>query len=85
MWWSKREARQYARIMFLDMTDQVLMEQEKADLEAHNAYLLDEIRTERNFGAITLQPAVGVNESFLREIAHLLEVGKKALADPLDA
>ena len=29
-WWSKREARQYARIMFLDMTDQVLMEQEKA-------------------------------------------------------
>jgi PAS domain S-box-containing protein len=51
-WWSKREARQYARIMFLDMTDQVLMEQEKARLEAHNAYLLDEIRTEQNFGDI---------------------------------
>src|SRR4029077_14798383 len=51
-WWSKREARQYARIMFLDMTDQVLMEQEKAGLEAHNAYLLDEIRTEQNFGDI---------------------------------
>ena len=51
-WWSKREARQYARIMFLDMTDQVLMEQEKARLEAHNAYLVDEIRTEQNFGDI---------------------------------
>ncbi|MGA8058778.1 MAG: sigma 54-interacting transcriptional regulator, partial [Candidatus Binataceae bacterium] len=51
-WWSKREARQYARIMFLDMTDQVLMEQEKAGLEAQNAYLLDEIRTEQNFGDI---------------------------------
>jgi transcriptional regulator with GAF, ATPase, and Fis domain len=28
------------------------MEQEKARLEAHNAYLLDEIRTEQNFGDI---------------------------------
>src|ERR1700730_8683577 len=35
-----------------DMTDQVLMEREKARLEAHNAYLLDEIRTEQNFGDI---------------------------------
>jgi len=51
-WWSKREAGKYARIMFLDMTDQVLIEREKARLEAHNAYLLDEIRTEQNFGDI---------------------------------
>jgi formate hydrogenlyase transcriptional activator len=52
-WWSKREAGgKYARVMFLDITDQVLMEQEKARLEAHNAYLLDEIRTEQNFGDI---------------------------------
>jgi len=36
--------------MFMDITDQVLMEQEKARLEAQNAYLLDEIRTEQNFG-----------------------------------
>ena len=47
-----RGGRKYARIMFLDMTDQVLMEQEKARLEAQNAYLLDEIRTEQNFGDI---------------------------------
>ena len=51
-WWSKREAGSYSRIMFLDMTDQVLMEREKARLEAHNAYLLDEIRSEQNFGDI---------------------------------
>jgi formate hydrogenlyase transcriptional activator len=50
-WWSKRETGgKYARVMFLDITDQVLMEQQKARLEAQNAYLLDEIRTEQNFG-----------------------------------
>jgi formate hydrogenlyase transcriptional activator len=51
-WWSKSEAGKYARIMFLDITEQVLMEREKARLEAHNAYLLDEIRSEQNFGDI---------------------------------
>lgn len=52
-WWSKRDAGgKYARIMFLDITARVLMEQEKARLEAQNAYLLDEIRTEQNFGDI---------------------------------
>jgi PAS domain S-box-containing protein len=51
-WWSKSEAGEYARIIFLDITEQVLMEQEKARLEAQNVYLLDEIRTEQNFGDI---------------------------------
>jgi PAS domain S-box-containing protein len=51
-WWSKSEAGKYARIMFLDVTDQVLMEEERTRLEAQNAYLLDEIRTEQNFGDI---------------------------------
>jgi formate hydrogenlyase transcriptional activator len=52
-WWSKRETGgKYARVMFLDITDRVLMEQQKARLEAQNAYLLDEIRTEQNFGDI---------------------------------
>jgi formate hydrogenlyase transcriptional activator len=49
-WWSKSEASDYSRIMFIDITEQVLIEQEKARLEAQNAYLLDEIRTEQNFG-----------------------------------
>jgi formate hydrogenlyase transcriptional activator len=51
-WWSKSEAGNYSRIMFIDITEQVLMEQQKARLEAQNAYLLDEIRTEQNFGDI---------------------------------
>jgi formate hydrogenlyase transcriptional activator len=52
-WWSKREeGGKYARVMFLDITDRVLMEREKSRLEAENAYLLNEIRTEQNFGDI---------------------------------
>ncbi|HEV2171652.1 MAG TPA: sigma 54-interacting transcriptional regulator, partial [Candidatus Binatus sp.] len=38
--------------MFIDITDQVMMEQEKTRLEAENAYLLDTIRAEQNFGDI---------------------------------
>jgi formate hydrogenlyase transcriptional activator len=50
-WWSKHAAGgRYLRTMFIDITDRVLMEQEKARLEAQNAYLLDELRTEQNFG-----------------------------------
>jgi formate hydrogenlyase transcriptional activator len=50
-WWSRPEpGGKYTRSMFIDITDQVLMAHEKARLEAQNAYLLDEIRTEQNFG-----------------------------------
>src|SRR5271155_3373345 len=50
-WWCRPEpGAGYTRSMFMDITDQVLMEQQKARLEAQNAYLLDEIRTEQNFG-----------------------------------
>jgi formate hydrogenlyase transcriptional activator len=52
-WWCRPEpAAGYTRSMFMDITDQVLMEQQKARLEAQNAYLLDEIRSEQNFGDI---------------------------------
>jgi PAS domain S-box-containing protein len=73
-WWSKREAGKYARIMFLDMSDQVLMEREKARLEAHNAYLLDEIRSEQNFGDI-----IGANVG-LRKVMQQVQ-----LVAPTDA
>ncbi len=50
-WWSRPEpGGKYTRTMFIDITDRILLEQEKARLEAQNAYLLDEIRTEHNFG-----------------------------------
>ncbi len=52
-WWCRPEpSGKYTRSMFMDITDQILMQQEKARLEAQNVYLLDEIRTEQNFGDI---------------------------------
>ncbi len=52
-WWSKPAAGgKYTRTMFVDITDRVLMEQEQARLEAHNAYLQEEIRSAQNFGDI---------------------------------
>ena len=52
-WWSRPEPDgKYTRTMFLDITDRVLLEREKARLEAQNAYLTDEIRTEHSFGDI---------------------------------
>jgi formate hydrogenlyase transcriptional activator len=50
-WWSRPEVGgEYTRTMFIDVTARVSLEHEKARLEAQNAYLLDEIRTEQNFG-----------------------------------
>src|SRR2546427_2321684 len=52
-WWSKPDpSGTYTRTMFVDITERVLMEQEKARLEAQNTYLQEEIRTEHNFEEI---------------------------------
>jgi PAS domain S-box-containing protein len=52
-WWSRPEpGGKYMRTMLIDITDRVLMQQERTRLEAQNAYLLDEIRSEQNFGDI---------------------------------
>ena len=52
-WWSRPDpGGGYTRTMFLDITEQVLMEQEKARLEAQNLYLQEEIKTEHNFEEI---------------------------------
>jgi PAS domain S-box-containing protein len=49
-WWSKPDpSGTYTRTMFVDITDRVLMEQEKARLEAQNTYLQEEIHSEHNF------------------------------------
>src|SRR5882672_3017104 len=74
-WWCRPEpGGNYTRSMFIDITEQVLMEQEKARLEAQNAYLLDEIRTEQNFGDI-----IG-GSSGLRKVMQQLQ-----LVAPTDA
>ena len=52
-WWSRPDpSGKYTRTMFLDITDRVLMEQERARLEAQNTYLQEEIRAEHNFTEI---------------------------------
>ena len=52
-WWSRPDpSGNYTRTMFVDITERVLMEQEKARLEAQNSYLQEEIRSEHNFGEI---------------------------------
>jgi formate hydrogenlyase transcriptional activator len=73
-WWSNPDkSGQYTRTMFLDITERVLMEQEKARLEAQNTYLQEEIRSEHNFGEI-----VGHSPALL---ALLQQVDQVAPAD----
>src|SRR6516165_6424339 len=52
-WWSKPErGGKYTRTMFVDITDRVLMERERARLAAQNVYLQEEIRSVHNFEEI---------------------------------
>jgi len=52
-WWSRPSPDgSYTRTMFVDITERVLMDQERARLEAQNSYLQEEIRSEHNFGEI---------------------------------
>ncbi len=52
-WWSRPDpSGTYTRTMFVDITERVLMEQEKARLEATNVYLQEEIKTVHNFEEI---------------------------------
>lgn len=52
-WWSKPDpSGQYTRTMFIDITDKVLMEQEKNKLQAQNQYLQEEIKLTYNFDEI---------------------------------
>lgn len=49
-WWSRPDpSGTYTRTMFIDITEQVLMEREKARLEAQNLYLQEEIQSNYNF------------------------------------
>ena len=52
-WWSKPDpSGQFTRTMFVDITKQVLMEQEQARLKAQNQYLQEEIKLNYNFEEI---------------------------------
>lgn len=50
-WWSRPAPDgKYTRTMVVDITPRVMLEREQARLQAHNDYLLEEIRSEHNFG-----------------------------------
>ena len=52
-WWSKPDrSGNFTRTMFIDITKQVLMEQEQARLKAQNQYLQEEIKLNYNFEEI---------------------------------
>jgi formate hydrogenlyase transcriptional activator len=69
-WWSRPDpSGTYTRTMFLDVTDRVLMEQEKARLEAQNIYLQEEIRSQHNFVEI-----VGNSRSLLSVLRQVDQV-----------
>jgi PAS domain S-box-containing protein len=57
-WWSKPEPNgKYTRTMLVDITERVLMEQEKARLQQQNQYLQEEIKSGHNFDEIVGQSA----------------------------
>jgi PAS domain S-box-containing protein len=57
-WWSKPDrSGQFTRTMFIDITRQVLMEQEQTRLKAQNQYLQDEIKLNYNFEEIISKSA----------------------------
>jgi len=71
-WWSRPDpGGTYTRTMFLDITERVLMEREKARLEAQNAYLQEEIRSEHNFTEI-----VGSSHALLEVLRQVDQIAK---------
>lgn len=69
-WWSNPDVGgQFTRTMFIDITEQVLMEQEKARLQAENKYLQDEIKLNYNFEEI-----ISKSKKFHRILQHIEQV-----------
>jgi formate hydrogenlyase transcriptional activator len=69
-WWSRPDpASGLTRTMFVDITDRIRMEHEKARLEAQNVYLQEEIRSQHNFVEI-----VGNSRSLLAVLRQIDQV-----------
>jgi len=70
-WWSKPEPNgKYTRTMIVDITDRVLIEQEKAGLQQQNLYLQEEIKSDHNFEEIIGQsPALTAVLDHVRRVA----------------
>jgi len=69
-WWSRPDpGGTYTRTMFVDITDRVLMEQEKARLEAQNRYLQEEIKVSHNF-----EELIGSSSSLKKVLSNVERV-----------
>jgi PAS domain S-box-containing protein len=77
-WWSRPDpSGTYTRTMFVDITEHVLMEQEKTRLEAQNQYLQEEILSEHNFGEIVGSSPVLLN--LLRQVEQISKIDSTVL------
>jgi PAS domain S-box-containing protein len=77
-WWSRPDpSGTYTRTMFIDVTEHVLMEQEKTRLEAQNRYLQEEILSEHNFGEIIGSSPVLLN--LLRQVEQIARIDSTVL------
>jgi PAS domain S-box-containing protein len=77
-WWSRPDpGGSYTRTMFVDITEHVLMEREKARLEAQNKYLQEEILSEHNFGEIVGSSPVLLN--LLRQVEQISKIDSTVL------
>src|SRR6516162_4912268 len=70
-WWSRPEPNgKYTRTVIVDITERVLMEQEKARLQQQNLYLQEEIKSVHNFEEIIGQsPALTAVLDNVRKVA----------------
>ncbi len=69
-WWSKPDpSGQYTRTMFVDITERVLLEQERARLREQNRYLREEIQSVHNFDEI-----IGRSSGLLAALEHVKRV-----------
>jgi PAS domain S-box-containing protein len=71
-WWSKPDpSGEFTRTMFLDITQQVLMEKERALLKAENQYLQEEIKLNHNF-----QDIISISKKFQKVLQQIEQVAE---------
>ena len=69
-WWSRPDpGGTYTRTMFIDITERVLLQQEKERLEAQNLYLQEEIHLSHNF-----EELVGSSATLKKVLSHVERV-----------
>jgi len=69
-WWSRPEKNgKYTRTMFIDITERVMLERAKAELQAQNQYLQEELKSVHNFEEI-----VGASSTLVQVLENVRRV-----------